>query len=67
MKNNLLKIYWSLEGQISGQTLPMFGKTKNLIPLPSKNAAKVSSQQILNRSLLQNYNLLIHLTPDTYS
>ena len=34
-KNVLLKIYWPLEGQNSGQTWTMSIKTKNLVPQPT--------------------------------
>ena len=40
VKNVLLKIYWPLEGLNFGQTLTMFTKTRNLVPLPSKNNTK---------------------------
>ena len=41
VKNILLKIYWPLEDDLNfGQTLTMFVKTKNLVPLPSTNTPK---------------------------
>ena len=40
VKNVLLKTYWPLKGLNFGQALTLFIKTKNLVPLPSKNTSK---------------------------
>ena len=50
-KNVSLKSYWLLGGLNFEQTLKMFIKTNNLIPLLSK----IFNCQLLNRPLVQNY------------
>ena len=68
LKNVLLKIYWPLEGLNYGQTSTMFTKTKNLVPLPSKNTTKnFLSENTKLTSAIKLFNFSIYLKLDTYS
>ena len=60
----LLKINWPLEGVNFGPTLPMFIKTKNLVPLPSKNTIKnflLANTKLTSATKIFNFSIYLKL------